>query len=37
MKPRSLKELTKQYLGLQIQTGEHDPVSSLLCSDTLVY
>ena len=28
MKPRSLKELTKQHLGLTIQTGEHDPVST---------
>lgn len=25
-KPRSLKELTKQHLGIQIQSGEHDPV-----------
>mmetsp|Transcript_25735 Transcript_25735/g.24595 ORF Transcript_25735/g.24595 Transcript_25735/m.24595 type:complete len:398 (-) Transcript_25735:293-1486(-) len=24
-KPRSLKELTKQHLGIQIQSGEHDP------------
>jgi hypothetical protein len=27
MRPRSLRELTKQYLGLTIQEGEHDPVS----------
>ena len=26
MRPRSLRELTKQYLGLTIQDGEHDPV-----------
>lgn len=25
-KPRSLKELSKQFLGLTIQSGEHDPV-----------
>jgi len=25
MKPRSLKDLAKQFLGLTIQDGEHDP------------
>ena len=25
LKPRSLKDLAKQHLGITIQTGEHDP------------
>ena len=29
MKPRALRDLTKQYLGITIQEGEHDPVSIL--------
>ena len=27
MRPRSLKDLTKEHLQLDIQGGEHDPVS----------
>ena len=26
MKPRALRDLTKQHLSMTIQTGEHDPV-----------
>ena len=25
MKPRALRDLAKEYLGLSIQQGEHDP------------
>lgn len=27
MRPRALKDLTKEHLHMEIQTGEHDPVS----------
>jgi len=26
MRPRALKDLTKEHLNMEIQTGEHDPV-----------
>jgi RNA exonuclease 4 len=29
LRPRALRDLTKQHLGLVIQAGEHDPVSSM--------
>ena len=29
MRPRALRDLTLQLLGLRIQAGEHDPVSEL--------
>lgn len=35
MRPRALRDLSKQHLGMTIQTGEHDPVSS--CCTTYDY
>lgn len=30
MRPRALKDLTKEHLHMEIQTGEHDPVSGFI-------
>ena len=33
MRPRALKDLTKEHLHMEIQTGEHDPVTFIYSHD----